>query len=547
MTDSSLLVTALGSAKLGIIPTAALERGTYYPSASSQVTLTGGGPTGVIIDHRGRAYVFTRFDDGISTVDLTHNREVAHTTLFNPEPPSITAGRHFLYDAVSTHGADACASCHIFGDFDAIAWDLGNPDTTFEPMPGPYTINPAVFDQAATFQALKGPMTTQSLRGLANHGPMHWRGDRTGGTDSTLTQVLPSAQPNTGTFNEEIAFEKFNVAFQTLVGATNQLSAADMQTFTDFMLQVTYPPNPIRNLDNSLTSEQQAGSDFFNNQDAQGNPLPSDAFFNCAGCHVDDRNGNAQYGVPKPGFFGSDGRYTAEPETQAFKIPHLRNVYQKVGMFGMDNTFDPTCATCGFFLGPPYNSNAFTGDQVRGFGVMHDGSNDTSFRFHAGIGFLARGPSPTLPPNPDGFPAVVDDPSTPAGQAELQANVTLRRQVEAFVLAFDSNLFPIVGQQVTLTAAGGADVNARINLLEARAKAGDADLVVNGLLISFLYNPSTGEFILDRANAQEWPDPLVRALAQLSPVTFTAVPPGSGWRIGIDRDSDGNYDGNEQN
>ena len=29
-------------------------------------------------------------------------------------------------------------------------------------------------------------MTTQSLRGMANHGPMHWRGDRTGGTDATL-------------------------------------------------------------------------------------------------------------------------------------------------------------------------------------------------------------------------------------------------------------------------------------------------------------------------------------------------------------------------
>ena len=30
---------------------------------------------------------------------------------------------------------------------------------------------------------MKGPMTTQSLRGMANHGPMHWRGDRTGGND----------------------------------------------------------------------------------------------------------------------------------------------------------------------------------------------------------------------------------------------------------------------------------------------------------------------------------------------------------------------------
>jgi DNA-binding beta-propeller fold protein YncE len=544
---SSLLVTALGSAKLGIIPTAALEQGTYYPSAPNQVALTGGGPTGVIIDHRGHAYVLTRFDDGISTVDLTRKRETAHTTMFNPEPPSITAGRHFLYDANSTHGADACASCHIFGDFDSLAWDLGNPDNTSQPMPGPFTLDPAVFAQAATFQSLKGPMTTQSLRGLANHGPMHWRGDRTGGTDSTLTHVLPSAQPNTGTFDESIGFEKFNVAFPGLVGSAAQLSDADMAAFTNFMLQVTYPPNPIHNLDNSLTPDQQAGRNFFFSTNPDGSMLVSDTFENCVGCHVLDRNGNAQYGVPKPGFFGTDGRYSAEPETQAFKIPHLRNVYQKVGMFGMDNTFDPTCATCGFFLGPPYNSNDFMGDQVRGFGVMHDGSNDTAFRFHAGIGFLERGVTPALPPNPGGFPAV-NASDTPAQQAaELQANVTLRRQVEAFVLAFDSNMAPIVGQQVTLTAASGADATARINLLKARAAAGEADLVVKGLLISFLYDPSTGKFILDRANAQEWPDPLVRALAQLSPLTFTAVPPGSGWRIAIDRDSDGDYDGDAQN
>ena len=36
-----------------------------------------------------------------------------------------------------------------------------------------------------------------------------------------------------------------------------------MQAFTDFILQVTYPPNPIRALDNSLTADQQAGRDFF--------------------------------------------------------------------------------------------------------------------------------------------------------------------------------------------------------------------------------------------------------------------------------------------
>ena len=100
-------------------------------------------------------------------------------------------------------------------------------------------------------------MTTQSLRGMANHGPMHWRGDRTGGNDAS------SAQPDSGSFNEAAGFMKFNPAFQDLLGSAAQPSTADMQAFADFALQLTYPPNPIRNLDNSFTSDQQAGQNFF--------------------------------------------------------------------------------------------------------------------------------------------------------------------------------------------------------------------------------------------------------------------------------------------
>ena len=33
------------------------------------------------------------------------------------------------------------------------------------------------------FHPMKGPMTTQSLRGMDGQGPMHWRGDRTAGND----------------------------------------------------------------------------------------------------------------------------------------------------------------------------------------------------------------------------------------------------------------------------------------------------------------------------------------------------------------------------
>jgi hypothetical protein len=59
---------------------------------------------------------------------------------------------------------------------------------------------------------------------------MHCRGDRTGGTDATLQVVLPSAQPDTGTFDEQAAFKKFNAAFTGLLGRDAPLTDAQMRS-----------------------------------------------------------------------------------------------------------------------------------------------------------------------------------------------------------------------------------------------------------------------------------------------------------------------------
>ena len=218
-------------------------------------------------------------------------------------------------------------------------------------------------------------------------------------------------------------------------------------------------------------------------------------------------------------------------------------------MFGMGTTFDP--ASRGFpfmFLPAPYNDDSFQGDQVRGFGFLHDGSTDTVFRFHASTVFVERPPT-NLFPNPGGIPVAspTDDPAT--AQQKVLANIQLRRQIEAFMLAFDSNMAPIVGQQATLAAWSGDDVQARIALFEARAAAGECDLVVHGQArgraVGFLYDPATARFIPDRAHKQPVADADLRALARDADLTFTAVPPGSGRRIGIDRDLDGVLDGDE--
>ena len=493
---STLYVAAFGSSKIGIFDTAALERDSFVPDTANQITVSGGGPSGLVLDEpRGHLYVLTRFDNAVKVIDPVLRKEIAHVPLHNPEPASVVQGRHFLYDAsfTSSNGEAACASCHIFGDFDSLAWDLGNPDDSVLNNPNPFRI-PSLINP--DFHPMKGPMTTQSLRGMVHNGPMHWRGDRTGGND-----------PGGSALDSNAAFKKFNVAFGSLLGRSKPLTDAEMQAFTDFILQVTYPPNPIRALDNSLTPDQQAGRDFFMNS------TPSDTLQPCHGCHQLD---------PSRGFFGTDGFSSFENETQDLKIPHLRNLYQKVGMFGMP-------ALTGFIN---TGDNGFMGDQVRGFGFLHDGSVDTPFRFHNADVFNRT------PLNPGGIPAgAAGDP--------------LRRQIEQFMFAFDSDLAPIVGQQVTLSASNAATVGPRINLMIARAAAGECDLVVKGTVAGEsrgAYRTAAGLFQTDRAAQPPQTAAAIRALAATpgQELTYTCVPPGSGQRAGVDRDEDGFLDADER-
>jgi DNA-binding beta-propeller fold protein YncE len=514
---STLYVATLGTSKIGVFDTSELEHNTFTPSTANQIRVSGGGLTGLVLhEGKNRLYTLTRFDNSIAVIDTVSGAEVAHVPMHNPEPWSVIAGRPFLYDTTisSSHGDSSCASCHVNGDFDSLAWDLGNPDGSVAPIPGPFEVPPSAFGLVDSHHPMKGPMTTQSLRGMANHGPMHWRGDRTGGNDN------PSAQPDSGTFDEVAGFKKFRGAFADLLGRDTPLDEEDMDAFAAFILQVTYPPNPVRRLDNQLTPDQEAGRDFFMNNVSDFTNLGT-----CASCHVTDRNANAEHGVAAPGFFGTDGRYTFDGGTEGFKTPHLRNAYQKVGMFGMKTS--PTIPT----------SDAFLGDQVRGFGFNHDGAIPTMFDF---ISVTTEG---------GGFN---QSPLTPGGFLPGPAGVVQKRQVEDFQLAFDSNLAPIVGQQTTLTKENTTVVGARIDLLIDRARAGECDLVVKGESNQgergYLYDVGSGLFIGNRSSDAPVSDTHLRQLAlqKGGELTYTCTPPGSGVRIGIDRDEDGVLDGDEK-
>ncbi|HEX6834940.1 MAG TPA: hypothetical protein VF334_00130 [Polyangia bacterium] len=574
---STIYAIMQGSGKLVSYSTAEVEAGNPTPNLANQTVLSGGGPTGLALS-QSFAYVLTRFDNSISVVALDSKAEVSKVSMFNPEPASVTNGRKYLYDAnlTSSSGIAACASCHIGGDKDDLAWDLGNPGgipLTIRDVGVVFTIPPALIMQLlpnlpnifAANMPVKGPMTTQSLRGMDNHGPVHWRGDRNGMTqqngapfiDPATGQPVVNAQPNSGIYNEMDGFKSFNVAFPGLNGNDAMLSDSDMTDFANFALQISYPPNPVRSLDNTLTADQQAGRDFyFNHVDTPNGPveLPSDRFHNCNGCHTLDPNGN-KGSTAHPGFFGTDGRISFEFESQTFKVPHLRNMYTKVGMFGSSlDSLQP-----GTIYLPEQQLPA--ADAVRGFGFNHDGVLGQLEHFFTGQVFLQTNDPVTLadgtvvPPNPYGIPFVQPQtlglPTPPVLQGD--GGFELRRKIVSYLMAFDTNHAPIVGQQATLTATNASAQAARIALLEAQAQAGACDLVaksgsIGGVDAGFLYNPSTGTWQPNSMSLGAISDSQLRALVSrgaLPSLTFTAVPLGSGTRVALDRDGDGWADADE--
>jgi sugar lactone lactonase YvrE len=516
----TLFVAAFGSSKIGVFDTTQLRNNTFDPRAisSNYIPVSGGGPSGLVLDEaHSRMFVATRFDNAIKVIDLATKAQTAALAMPNPEPASVVAGRPMLYDAThnSGNGEAACASCHTFGDLDDLAWDLGNPDEKVTSNPIPINLGNPLLVAAGklqfgfpgqmngtgnikSFHPMKGPMTTQTLRGLVNSGAMHWRGDRANG------------QFGVDANDANLSFDNFIVAFPGLIGAEAPPPAADMQRFTDFQLQVVEPPNPVRALDNSLNSTQNAGKNFFaGSRRADGIDIPfvnDQTSFTCNGCHELD---------PAEGEFGTSKAASFEGIiAQIFKVPHLRNMYTKVGMFGNPkvNTFDAA-------------DTGFLGDQIRGFGFTNEGASPTIFHF-----VTAKVFHPQLN---SGFPLINPD--------------NTRRQVEQYLLAFDSDLAPITGQQVTLTSSNASAVGARITLLEQRANASftskllggavkECELVArvaqNGTIRGFLFNPANSTFV-PSGGGTALTDAQIRALASTAgqEVTFTAVPTGSGARL----------------
>ena len=278
--DGTLYVAATSSARVGVLSSAGV--------VESRIGV-GQGPTGLAVDDaRRRLYVLNRLGQTLSVVDTDAKLQVSVVAVgFNPEPAEVRNGRRFLYDAsLSAHGTVSCASCHPGGHRDGLGWDLGDPLG-------------ALVSPNFTHHPMKGPMTTQSLRGIIGAEPLHWRGDRRN-------------------------LSEFNPAFTGLLGSPRLLTTAEMTAFTAFVRTLTYPPNPNENLDRTFANPASGpsaarGATTFQNASVGLTGL------SCNTCHR--AFPNFDIGSDRFVFSG-----TILQEPQAFKVPQLRGLYQKTGL-----------------------------------------------------------------------------------------------------------------------------------------------------------------------------------------------------------------------
>ncbi len=478
----------------------------------------GKGPVGLALDERlGRLYVLERFSASITVVDTRTGGRAARVSFFDPTPKAIRRGRPFLYDTQLTSGTGhvACASCHADARTDRLGWDLGAPDGS---MKGNEDQNRSLIpgDTFADWHPMKGPMTTQTLQDIIGKEPHHWRGDRDG-------------------------LEEFAEAFHGLLGDDKALAGGQMRRFERFLATIHFPPNPFRRLDNRLPARLELDGHYRSGRfGREGEPMPAGdprrglelfvtkgfegeiggiGIITCAFCHAlptgqgtpARRDGLSFVSIPRgrkgethQALIGEDAS-----EQLGFKIPHLRNAYDKVGMeYGRKRS-------------------------RAGFGFFHDGTVDSLTRFVSAEVFAVESDQEVadLVALLLAFSGSDLGTGAPAGGLLPQPPGTDSRDAHA-----------AVGRQATLAGSGG-EGRELVEQLIALAATGAVDLVVKGRVDGsergWLYERRDDAFRPDQASAPALPlDALLELAAPGSELTFTAVPTGSGERIGLDKDRD---------
>lgn len=424
------------------------------------------GPRGLALNTlTGKLYVLNRISNSLCVIDTATNAVVSEVPVgaFDPTPIAIRNGRGFLYDArLSGNGTASCASCHIDGNNDRLAWDLGDPGGEMQTVTA--IASRRMTPRNFRMHPMKGPMTTQTLKGLKNLEPLHWRGDHEG-------------------------FTAFNPAFESLLGG-RQLSARDMKAFARFVETLTFPPNPNQELDRTLPAAFRGGDPTAGQNTFEHEEYVSGS--KCSDCHSVP---------PAPGTDKTISSAVELAQTQPIKVPQLRNVYQKT-------SFDDKPAA----------------RSLDGFGLLHNGTDSSLEKFL----------SHALFPN-------------------FRNDAVRKKNLAAFLMCFDTGIAPAVGFTRTISKLNlsSPDVLRDWALLEAQAAARNIDLVakgtIDGGLHGLVYDVPSGAYRIDAATHGPLSHTDLQAkLTAGDTLSLMGVPPGSGLRIGIDRDLDGRLDGDEQ-
>ncbi len=322
---ATLWITAFASdrvAKISATTGSVLARvdvRTGTPASAAQMR----GPRGLAWQqNHARLFVLNKLADTISTIDtqtLQVTAEIPNGS-HNPMPPDEREGRGFLFDArLSGNGTASCSTCHIDADHDALAWDLGDPGGDLATALGMNLSQGDPTPQTRTLHPMKGPMTTQTLRGISNGAPHNRRGDKP-------------------------ALDDFNPIYDKLLGST-EISAAEMETLTGYLATLRTHPNPHLNLNATLPATLNGGNP------TAGKSLFLAAANQCSTCHAvpgDTQNhgGTVANNIDLNTVIGA---------TQFIKNPSLATAHQRSGFSRQTGTINST-----------------------GFGLLHDGSGSSS-------------------------------------------------------------------------------------------------------------------------------------------------------------------------
>lgn len=490
------------------------------------------GPTGLSLDEsRGRLYVMSKFAAVVTTVDLSSGALGAvldQSPMYDPTPQAIRVGRKHLYNTHRNSGLGhiSCASCHVDGKMDRLAWDLGDPTGVVEPLTGnnlgqglPGLSSGTAAPAFEAFHPMKGPMTTQTMQDIIGHEPHHWRGDRSG-------------------------LEAFLPAFMGLQGNSTTLSAAEMQEFEDFLASIAFPPNPYRNIDNTLPTSMTLTGHFKTGRfGGAGTPLPvgnaqrgltlyrsasrrlDNNAFACVTCHTLPTGAGtnytlvgARYQQLADGPLGEKHLSLVSVDgstNHAIKVPQIRNAYKKVGF----NTTQPR--------------------NTVGFGYLHDGSVDSLERFVAEPVFRVA--------NDQEVADLVALVLSLSGSELPQGSVTTILEPPGQP-SLDTPT--AVGTQVTLTGAPTASQTTTINqllLLASQNKVGlfakqaEASGLARGYsyILGNVWQSDVRSVTVTQAT-------LLASASPSRPLTITVAPVGQQTRMGVDRDDDGWFDADER-